>query len=110
MTIVSVQTTAGRCLVRGDVVCELGTVRAHRSATVIVHIRAGSATGTLSDRAVVGTASLDPNLGNDVATAPSRRPHGSLAAARTRRCCPTTNLSLSGCVAMPATLATCRTC
>ena len=86
-TIVSVQTTAGRCLVRGDVVCELGTLRAHRSATVTVHVRAGSATGTLSDRAVVGTASLDPNLGNDVATARVQvlrppQPHGPCGSAR----------------------------
>ena len=68
-TIVSVQTTAGRCLVRGDVVCELGTLGAHHHDGDHPHVRAGSATGSLSDRAVVGTASLDPNLGNDIATA-----------------------------------------
>ena len=85
--IVSVQTTAGRCRVQADVICELGTLRAHRSATATVQVRAGSATGTLSDRAVVGTASLDPNLDNNVATARVQvlrppRPHSPCGSAR----------------------------
>ena len=54
-TVVAVHTPAGLCTHDGEVVCELGTLRAHRSITVTIQIRA-SRIGALVDRAVVGTA------------------------------------------------------
>jgi hypothetical protein len=84
-SIVSVQTTAGRCRVQGDLICELGTLRAGHRVTVTVRVRAGNATGALSDRAVVGTASLDPNLRNNADSARVqvvKAPHPHLPCAR----------------------------
>ncbi len=59
-------TTAGTCRVGGDVICELGSIHAHKRMTVTVRVRAGGASGTPSDRVVIGTASLDPTLVNNV--------------------------------------------
>ncbi len=86
-SIVSISTTAGFCRQSGDVLCELGTLRSHRSATVTVRVRAGTTTGTLSDRAVVGSATPDPKLANNVDPAriqiiPAPRPNGPCGSAR----------------------------
>lgn len=86
-TVVSVNTTAGSCRLSGDVICELGTIRWGQRVAVTIRVRAGSANGTLSDRAVVGAATLDPNLTNNVDTArvrivPPPHPHGPCPSAR----------------------------
>ena len=62
------------------------TLRVHRSATITIRVRAAS-TGALVDRAVVGTATLDPDLSNTVDQARIRvtarpRPHGPCGSAR----------------------------
>ena len=68
-TVSSIHTTAGHCWHRGDVICVLGTIRSHHSVTVTVDVRAGTTTGTLSDRVVVGSATLDPTLANNIDSA-----------------------------------------
>ncbi len=85
--IVSIHTAAGQCQQSGDVLCEFGTLPPHHSVTVTVHVRAGMTIGSLSDRAVVGSATLDPKLANNVDTAliqivRTPRPNGPCGSAR----------------------------
>jgi len=67
-SLVSIHTTAGRCSASLPVACDLGTLRPGASAHITVRLRV-TAASRFRDRAVVGTATDDPNLANNVASA-----------------------------------------
>ena len=67
--LVSIHTDAGSCSQHLPVTCQLGTLRPGAAAHVTVRLRITAGGRHFSDRAVVGTASDDPRLANNVASA-----------------------------------------
>lgn len=68
LTVGTVTPSQGNCSGGGPVNCELGTIASGASATVTLVVTAGQA-GTASLTATVAATELDPNAGNDSATA-----------------------------------------
>jgi uncharacterized repeat protein (TIGR01451 family) len=79
-SVVAVHTPVGHCQIGRPIVCELGALTVGHSVTITVALRALSPGATLVNRAVVGEASQDPNLAQEVSVArvrvrrPIRRP------------------------------------
>lgn len=71
-TLVSIQTNAGSCSRSLPIVCQLGTMAPGARAHVTVRLRITSTASHFRDRAVVGTATDDPNLANNVDSATVR--------------------------------------
>jgi uncharacterized repeat protein (TIGR01451 family) len=67
--VVSVHTDVGRCRVRLPVICLLGTLKPGAKANITIRLRPGSESPGFTNHAVVGTATYDPRLGNNVAHA-----------------------------------------
>jgi uncharacterized repeat protein (TIGR01451 family) len=80
--VVAVHTPVGHCQIGHPIVCELGTVAAGHGVTIAVRLRVLSRGVMLVNRAVVGEASQNSNLGHAVSEArlrirrptPPRRP------------------------------------
>jgi uncharacterized repeat protein (TIGR01451 family) len=67
--VVSVHSSAGACQVGLPVVCQLGTLKPGAKVTIMLSVRAGAPTHGFTNRAVVGTATFDPELSNNAAHA-----------------------------------------
>ncbi len=67
--VVSVRPSAGKCQVGLPVVCQLGTLKPGAKVTIMLSVRAGAPTHGFTNRAVVGTATFDPDLANNAAHA-----------------------------------------
>ncbi len=67
--LVSANSPAGRCAGQPRVVCALGTIKAGATVVVTIRVRLNLPPSTLINRAVVGTATDESNLANNVATA-----------------------------------------
>ena len=59
--VVSVHSSVGTCQVGLPVVCQLGTLKPGAKVTIMLSVRAGAPTHGFTNRAVVGTASFDPD-------------------------------------------------
>ena len=67
--VVAVHSSVGTCQVGLPVVCQLGTLKAGAKVTIVVRVEAGAPTPSFTNRAVVGTATYDPDLANNAAHA-----------------------------------------
>ncbi len=65
--LVSVHTDVGSCHVSLPLVCQLGTLKPGAKAHITVRVRLGTRSSRFTNRSVVGTATYDPNLSNNVA-------------------------------------------
>lgn len=70
--LLSVHTDLGRCGSQLPLRCQLGTLRPGARVHITVRIRATRPTRRLINQAVVGTATVDPNLANNVSRASVR--------------------------------------
>lgn len=68
--VVSVRTDVGRCHVHPQIVCQLGTLKRGAKVHITLRVRVTTRSSSLVNRAVVGAATYDPNLANNVARAP----------------------------------------
>ena len=71
-TVVSVRSDVGRCRVGAPLTCDLGTLKPDAAVHVTLRLRVNRSSPGLTNRAVVGTATTDPNLANNVAHATIR--------------------------------------
>jgi uncharacterized repeat protein (TIGR01451 family) len=71
-TLVSIHTGAGHCQAGPPVICHLGTLKPGGTVTVILRVRVERQSARLTNRAVVGTATYDPVLANNVSHATIR--------------------------------------
>jgi uncharacterized repeat protein (TIGR01451 family) len=70
--IVSVHSPVGRCTVRPRIVCQLGTLNAGSRVVVTIALRPVTGSSRFTNRAVVGTATSERTLANNVALASVR--------------------------------------
>jgi hypothetical protein len=67
LAVIAAKPSQGSCLLGKPVICELGTIPARGSASIRVTVRNHSTSGTYN-RAVVGSASVDAEADNNIAT------------------------------------------
>lgn len=67
--VVSIENPAGSCSGQPRITCQLGTLKAGAQVVVTVRVRLNIPPTTLTNRAVVGTATYESTLANNVATA-----------------------------------------
>jgi uncharacterized repeat protein (TIGR01451 family) len=70
--LVSIHADRGSCSHSLPVVCQLGTLSPHAKAHVTVRLQITSRSSRFADRAVVGAATQDPRLANNVDSASVR--------------------------------------
>ncbi len=70
--LVSIESSAGRCTGQSRISCQLGTVKAGSQVVVIARVRLNISPSTYTNRAVVGTATAETSLADNVATAKVR--------------------------------------
>ncbi len=70
--IISVHTDLGSCRAGAPLVCQLGTLKPGAHANITVRARVTTHASTFINRAVVGSATDDPNLANNAAQATVR--------------------------------------
>lgn len=70
--VVSVHTNVGSCTSRVPITCQLGTLKPHAKVSITVRLRVTGHASPFTNRAVVGSATDDPNLANNVASATIR--------------------------------------
>ncbi len=68
-TVVSVHTDTGSCRTGSPIVCELGTLKPGAKVQITVGLRLTMPPVTFTNRAVVGSATYDPNMRNNAAAA-----------------------------------------
>jgi uncharacterized repeat protein (TIGR01451 family) len=73
--LVAIHTDRGSCSAHLPVFCELGTLAPGEKAHITVRLRITSQASPFADRAVVGSATPDPNKANNVASARVRLAH-----------------------------------
>jgi hypothetical protein len=70
--IVSIHAPTGHCTAQTRVVCQLGTIRAGAQVVIAVRVKLITRVSRFTNRAVVGTATLERTLANNIATATVR--------------------------------------
>jgi uncharacterized repeat protein (TIGR01451 family) len=71
-TLVSVHSDVGHCQAGPPAICHLGTLKPGKKVTITLQVRVSQQTGRLTNRVVVGTATYDPDLANNLSRATVR--------------------------------------
>ncbi len=68
-TVVSIHPSSGSCRKGPPIICRLGTLKSGAAVTITVRMRVRTAASTFTNRAVVGTATVERTLANNIAAA-----------------------------------------
>lgn len=75
LAVQSIATNKGQCsLIRRAVTCSLGSLAVNATATITIRTTVPAGLNTVTNRAVVGTSTRDPNPDNNIATRTVTRP------------------------------------